>query len=50
MKPGNFNWFIHVMLFFHTQTVLAKQKAKKEKKENAAQNSDDEESDEEGAD
>jgi len=50
MKPGNFNWFIHVMLFFHTQTVLAKQKAKKEKKENAAQNSDNEESDEEEAD
>ena len=31
MKPGNFNWFLHTMLFYHTRNVLAKQKKKKEK-------------------
>ncbi|KAF8885044.1 hypothetical protein BD779DRAFT_1442738 [Infundibulicybe gibba] len=24
MTPGNFNWFLHVMLFYHTKYVLAK--------------------------
>ncbi|KAF8799784.1 hypothetical protein BYT27DRAFT_7119937, partial [Phlegmacium glaucopus] len=22
MTPGNFNWFLHVMLFYHTQCVI----------------------------
>ena len=45
MKPGNFNWFTHVMLFFHTQT---KQNARKAKQRNAEQedSSDDEVEDE----
>jgi hypothetical protein len=32
MTPGNFNWFLHSMLFYHTQRVLKKQlyKANKE--------------------
>ena len=30
MKPGNFNWFLHTMLFYHTRNVLAKQEKKKE--------------------
>lgn len=25
MTPGNFDWFLHTMLFFHTQHVLHKQ-------------------------
>jgi hypothetical protein len=25
MTPGNFDWFLHTMLFFHTQHVLNKQ-------------------------
>jgi hypothetical protein len=29
MKPGNFNWFMHTMLFYHTKYVLAKQKRQK---------------------
>ena len=29
MKPENFNWFLHTMLFYHTRNVLAKQKKKK---------------------
>ena len=43
MKPGNFDWFIHVMLFFHTQTVHNKQAKKSQK----LQENDDEESGEE---
>ncbi|KAF8962231.1 hypothetical protein BDZ97DRAFT_1623880, partial [Flammula alnicola] len=26
MTPGNFNWFLHTMLFYHTKYVIAKQK------------------------
>ena len=29
MTPGNFDWFLHTMLFYHTQHVLEKQKEKK---------------------
>jgi hypothetical protein len=25
MTPGNFNWFLHTMLFFHTKYVIEKQ-------------------------
>jgi hypothetical protein len=25
MTPGNFNWFLHTMLFYHTQYVIKKQ-------------------------
>jgi hypothetical protein len=25
MTVGNFNWFLHTMLFYHTQIVLEKQ-------------------------
>ncbi|KAF8219230.1 hypothetical protein L208DRAFT_1318235, partial [Tricholoma matsutake] len=28
MTPGNFNWFLHAMLFYHTRYVLEKQKQK----------------------
>ncbi|KAF8879446.1 hypothetical protein BD779DRAFT_1446858, partial [Infundibulicybe gibba] len=28
MTPGNFSWFLHVMLFYHTKYVLQKQKQK----------------------
>ncbi|KAF8812166.1 hypothetical protein BYT27DRAFT_7221213 [Phlegmacium glaucopus] len=28
MTPGNFNWFLHVMLFYHTQYVINRQKRK----------------------
>ncbi|KAF8873689.1 hypothetical protein BD779DRAFT_1613661 [Infundibulicybe gibba] len=41
MTPGNFNWFLHVMLFYHTKYVLAKQKAKRDKGTNETINSDD---------
>ena len=29
MTPGNFNWFLHTMLFCHTKYVLRKQEMKK---------------------
>ncbi|KAF8876471.1 hypothetical protein BD779DRAFT_1449392 [Infundibulicybe gibba] len=41
MTPGNFNWFLHVMLFYHTKYVLAKQKAKRSKKTDIDDDSDD---------
>jgi len=25
MTPGNFNWFLHGMLFYHTRHVITKQ-------------------------
>jgi hypothetical protein len=28
MSGGNFNWFLHTMLFMHTLMVIEKQKAK----------------------
>ena len=29
MTPSNFNWFLHVMLFYHTRLVVEKQRKKK---------------------
>lgn len=29
MTGGNFNWFLHTMLFIHTQQVIWKQERKK---------------------
>ena len=28
MTPSNFNWFLHVMLFYHTRFVIEKQNEK----------------------
>ncbi|KAF8234056.1 hypothetical protein L208DRAFT_1096340, partial [Tricholoma matsutake] len=28
MTPGNFNWFLHTMLFYHTGHVINKQTRK----------------------
>jgi hypothetical protein len=25
MTPGDFNWFLHTMLFYHTQRVIQRQ-------------------------
>jgi hypothetical protein len=30
MTPGNFNWFLHTMLFYHTKYVICKQQMKKQ--------------------
>ena len=47
MTVTNFNWFLHVMLFYHTRNVLEKIKEKEEKKKNINNN---EESDDENDD
>ncbi len=33
MTPGNFNRFLHAMLYYHTKYVLRKQQMKKQQKE-----------------
>ena len=33
MTPGNFNWFLHTMLFYHTKYVIQKQMIKKQLEE-----------------
>ncbi|PPQ91761.1 hypothetical protein CVT25_000504 [Psilocybe cyanescens] len=48
MTPGNFDWFLHTMLFYHSKYIIEKQKAQKERKEKAEKdvsNSKDENSD-----
>lgn len=40
MTPGNFNWFLHAMLFYHTRYILEKQQQK------ASRNDEDEDEDE----
>ena len=37
MIPGNFNWFLHAMLYYHTKHVLRKQTLKKQKEEKGIQ-------------
>ena len=45
MKSGNFNWFLHTMLFYHTRHVLEKAIWKKNKAEGQNNNDDDDEKD-----
>jgi hypothetical protein len=46
MKTGNFDWFLHVLLFYHTQHVIQKQ-GQKEKPHQIDENDDDGADDEE---
>ena len=34
MVPGNFDWFLHTMLFYHTRNFLKKQNRKRENEDN----------------
>jgi len=43
MTPGNFDWFLHAMLFYHTMQVLKKQSKKKKNKEDDEDGEGDEE-------
>lgn len=45
MVPGNFDWFLHTMLFYHTRNVLKKQNRKRENEDNDGEsdNGDDDE-------
>jgi hypothetical protein len=40
MTPGNFNWFLHTMLFYHTQHVISKQMKTDEGDEEDAESDD----------
>jgi hypothetical protein len=44
MSGGNFNWFLHVMLFMHSLNIIQKQ----QEKDNREDNEDDAEIDIEG--
>jgi hypothetical protein len=44
MTPGNFNWFLHSMLFYHTKHVITKQQ-QKAKRADDGDNSDSEDED-----
>ena len=46
MTPGNFNWFLHTILFYHTKHVLEIQRQKKNKQDQE-DSTEDENSDEE---
>jgi len=45
MTIDNFNWFLHVMLFYHTRNVLDKIKEREEKKKKNQEFSDDDDDD-----
>ena len=48
MTVNNFNWFLHAMLFYHTQYVLEKIKKREEKMNNGGD--DDSDDDDAGSD
>lgn len=50
MKTGNFDWFLHVMLFYHTQHVIQKQRQKKKPHQIDVDNDDEGEEEEENND
>jgi hypothetical protein len=45
MTPSNFDWFLHTMLFYHSQYVIEKQRRKQDKTEGNSEDSDDSEDD-----
>jgi hypothetical protein len=45
MVPGNFDWFLHTMLFYHTTYVLEKQDKMRENSDNDGDESDDDDDD-----
>ena len=49
MTPNNFNWFLHSLLFLHTQRVI-KAQIDKAKKEDIGDDDNDDDSDWEGVD
>jgi hypothetical protein len=45
MIPSNFDWFLHSMLFYHTENILRKQQIRKEKIQRANEMSNDDNDD-----
>jgi hypothetical protein len=50
MSAGNFNWFLHTMLFLHTERILKKQLEKQRKKNAGDDDDDDDDDDSDGVD
>ena len=48
MTPNNFKWFLHSLLFIHTQRVIKAQKDKARKKLEGGDDDDDDDDDDEG--
>ena len=48
MTPGNFNWFLHTMLFYHTQHVIQKQQKAMDRMADGSDRSSDGSGDESG--
>lgn len=42
MTPSNFNWFLHTMLFYHTQRIIDKQTGDEEEVEDDDESESDE--------
>ncbi|KAM6491162.1 hypothetical protein JOM56_013401 [Amanita muscaria] len=42
MTPGNFDWFLHTMLFYHTRQVLKKQSRRRESEDESEDDENDE--------
>ena len=47
MSLGNFNWFLHTMLFLHTERVIKRQVEKQKKKDENDADEDNSDSDDE---
>jgi hypothetical protein len=47
LTAENFDWFLHSMLFIHTQQVIAKQQEKQQKQQQGGQSDDDDDDDDE---
>src|SRR6266498_995200 len=45
MTPGNFNWFLHTMLYYHTKHVLKKQELRRRTQDDTSDNNQDSDSD-----
>ena len=50
MTPSNFNWFLHVMLFYHTRLVIEKQRKKNSGIEEEDKEEDEDEDEEDAGD
>jgi hypothetical protein len=48
MNGANFDWFLHTMLFIHTQRVIQKQREKEERENVEKEEEEEEEEEEEG--
>jgi hypothetical protein len=45
MTPDNFNWFLHVILFYHTQRIIQKQGDEGQEMEEEEEDEEEEEED-----